>query len=65
MPTLVSDTVELKWLEHLWNHGNMFMTGVVRANESYSLRQAMRHNRDIHLIFFNMKVCCVFLESPH
>ena len=27
----------------------------------------MRHNRDIFfLIFFNMKVCCVFsLESPH
>ena len=26
-------TVELKWLEHLWNHENMFETGVVRANE--------------------------------
>ena len=24
------------------------------------------HNRDIFLIFFNMKVCCMFsLESPH
>ena len=24
------------------------------------------HNRDIFLILFNMKVCCVFsLESPH
>ena len=24
------------------------------------------HNRDIFLIFFNVKVCCVFsLESPH
>ena len=24
------------------------------------------HNRDIFSIFFNMKVCCVFLlESPH
>ena len=27
------NTVELQWLEHLWNHENMFETGVVRANE--------------------------------
>ena len=26
-------TVEFKWLEHLWNHENMFETGVGRANE--------------------------------
>ena len=26
-------TVELKWLKHLWNHENMFETGVVCANE--------------------------------
>ena len=26
-------TVELQWLDHLWNHENMFETGVVRANE--------------------------------
>ena len=26
-------TVELQWLEHLWNHENMFETGVVRADE--------------------------------
>ena len=25
--------VELRWLEHLWNHENMFETGVVPANE--------------------------------
>ena len=25
------DTVELQWLEHIWDHGNMFETGVVRA----------------------------------
>ena len=25
--------VELEWLEHLWNHDNMFETGVVRGNE--------------------------------
>ena len=27
-------TVELKWLEHLWDHENLFETGVVRVNES-------------------------------
>ena len=32
-------TVELQWLEHLRNHENMFETGVVRANECYSLCQ--------------------------
>ena len=26
-------TVELQWLQHLWNHENMFEKGVVRANE--------------------------------
>ena len=25
--------VELQWLEHLWNHEDMFETGLVRANE--------------------------------
>ena len=29
----IINTVELQWLEHLWNHENMFETGVVRANE--------------------------------
>ena len=27
-------TVERQWLEHLWDHENIFETGVVRANES-------------------------------
>ena len=26
-------TIELQWLERLWNHENMFETGVVRGNE--------------------------------
>ena len=26
-------TVELQWLEHIWNHVNMFETGVFRASE--------------------------------
>ena len=29
----MSDTVELQWLEHLWDYENMFETGVLRANE--------------------------------
>ena len=28
-----TDTVELQWREHLWDHENMFETEVVRANE--------------------------------
>ena len=28
----LQNTVELQWLEHLWNRENMFETGVVRAN---------------------------------
>ena len=44
----------------------MFETGVVRADEYSSWRHVRRHNRDIFLIFFDMKVCCVFLlVSPH
>ena len=30
---LKSYTVELQWLEHLWDHENMFEAGVVRDNE--------------------------------
>ena len=26
-------TVEIQWLEHLWDHENMFETRVIRANE--------------------------------
>ena len=26
-------TVELQWLEHLWDYENMFETGVIRAIE--------------------------------
>ena len=60
------NTVELHWLEYLWNHENMFETGVDRANECLSQPQVKRHIMDIFSIFFNMKVCCVFsLESPH
>ena len=31
-----SITIELQWLEHLWNHENMFETEVVPANECLS-----------------------------
>ena len=44
-------TLELQWLEHLWNHENKFETGVVRASEYYSLREVMGQNWDIFLIF--------------
>ena len=28
-------TVELQWLEHIWNHVNMFETGIIRESEDY------------------------------
>ena len=28
-----TDVADASWLEHLWNHENMFETGVVRANK--------------------------------
>ena len=49
-------TVKLQWLKHIWNHENMFETGVVRANECEPQSQVKVHNRDIFSIFFNMKV---------
>ena len=30
-PPSAKATVELQWLEHLWNHGNMFETGVLKV----------------------------------
>ena len=32
--TLSANTVKLQWLEHLWDHENLFETGVVQATES-------------------------------
>ena len=32
-PTNQPSTAELQWLNHLWNHENMFKTGVARADE--------------------------------
>ena len=59
------NTVELQWLEHLWDYENVVETGVVRAIKGLLQSQVRRHNRDILSIFFNMKVYCVFsLESP-
>ena len=51
---------------HLEPFENMFETEKVRANECYSMRKVMRHNRNIFSTFFNIKVCFVYLvESPH
>ena len=35
MPVMVlyEYTVEPQWIEHLWDHGNLFETWVVRATE--------------------------------
>ena len=35
-PTYLGNTVELQWLEHLWDYENKFETGIVRANDCQS-----------------------------
>ena len=57
---LLTRTIELQWLEHLWDHKNMFEIGVVPVNECSSQCQVRRHDMDLFSIFFNMKVCCEF-----
>ena len=55
-------TVELQWLEHLWNHEYMLF-------ELMSVNHSARSGGRIGIsfsIFFNSKVYCVIsLESPH
>ena len=59
-------TIVLQWLEHLWNHENMFETEEVRANEGYHSTRSGGIFGIFFSILFNMKVCCVLqLESPH
>ena len=54
-------TVELQWLEQLWNLENMFEQ--MSVNHSARLGGILG---TLFSIFFNMKICCVFsLESPH
>ena len=36
LPVHNVNTVELQWLEHLWDYENLFETGVVRAIEDLS-----------------------------
>ena len=35
-------TVELQWLEHHWDHGNLFETWVVRATEGLLWRKVRK-----------------------
>ena len=46
----IQSTVEHQWLVHLWNHENMFETGVVRANKCKSKHQVRGHIMDIFSI---------------
>ena len=47
---IILNAAKLQWLEHLLNHGKVFETGVVRANECL----IAPGNRYIFSIFFNM-----------
>ena len=37
-------TVEPQWLEHLWDHGNLFETWVVRANDGLIMAPVQEAN---------------------
>ena len=42
-------TVELQWLEHLWNHEKMFKTGVVELMSVNLSGKGRRHKMDSSL----------------
>ena len=37
-----STVIDLQWLEHLWDHGNLFETRVVRVTEGQSSCQVRK-----------------------
>ena len=52
------DLVILQWLEHLWDHGNMFGKEVVRVEECEANRQV---GEECFFAFLLHGVCCLFL----
>ena len=65
--------MHIVYIQSNFNGSNTFGTMKISSRQGYFepmrvdyRRKVRRLNRDIFLIFFNMKVCCVFiLESPH
>ena len=54
------DTVELQWLEHLWNHKNMFETGEVRVmNVNHSARSGGI------IVIFSISFKCMYVVCSH
>ena len=39
-------TVDLQWLEHLWDHGNLLETWIVRATEGLIIAQGQKANEN-------------------
>ena len=64
----IQHTVECQWLEHLWDHDNLFEIWVFWATEGESLcqvRKQMAIFREFFSIFYTIMVCWVCsLESP-
>ena len=60
-------TKELQWLEHLWDHGNLFEIWVVPLKVSHGakVRKRMSIFREVFSIFYIIMVCFVYsFESP-
>ena len=62
------NTVKLQWLEHLWDHGNLFERWAVRANEIKSWCQVRKQMAIVYGNVFDLQqiiVCFVYsLELP-
>ena len=54
----LNSLVEFNWLEHLWNHANMFEIGVVRKRST-----VVKLERNINLVVVNFVVCILALKG--
>ena len=59
------NTVELRWLEPLWDHENLFETAVVRAMEGYYWCHTRRHNGDNCGISFWCSIFQMYVVCTH
>ena len=55
MKKIIRHTVKLQWLEHLWDHGNLFERWVVRANEFLSWQQVRKQMAIIYGNVFDLQ----------
>ena len=58
-----TNTIELQWLEHFWDHENLFETGVVRVIEGLLWNQDRRHKEGYLFDFLQYEgTLCVLIR---